>query len=220
MRFHDSRQALYSKGSIIVALQTIAFPLIDSLSKRTRAVALPPNQAIHISISQGSHTMSHEPIFEVKLQVHESNERDYRVFITSLRARLRNHTTEHVQVLPPREGNTPRLFDIVLTANSGDVRLRIQQDDLYIIGYQAHNTIQNSATWYEIENAGRTHLIEGATWLGFDAGYTRLQDISGRRREKMHRTRWCSMMPSTNYYRKQERQIFRHRQIRYSSSHR
>lgn len=126
--------------------------------------------------------MSDQPEFEVTFVVNESDAESYENFIVDLRNRVGDPDNQSagLPVLPPQE-NPPRLFfDVILRADHGDVRLRIQRDNLYVIGYQANNR------WYEIGNAGDQRLINNSTPLGFGGSYTTLQDRAGQRRENMN----------------------------------
>lgn len=64
------------------------------------------------------------------------------------------------------------------------MRLRIQRDNLYLLGYRDND--DDDGEWYEFKrnrNEPERHIIPGSTFLGFEGSYTAMQTAAKRRRE-------------------------------------
>ncbi|KAH0563089.1 hypothetical protein GP486_002344 [Trichoglossum hirsutum] len=105
--------------------------------------------------------------------------RAYRTFIEGLRTRLQSSLSHQRPVLPYQQNPPSRWFDITLRTQAHAVTLRIRLDNLYLDGYRAENPDQ----WFEFNNRATTHLIPGATFLGFNGSYDDLQNAGDRRRD-------------------------------------
>ncbi|XP_052197282.1 protein synthesis inhibitor II-like [Diospyros lotus] len=74
-----------------------------------------------------------------------------------------------------------KYFDVILKVNesistSGQVTLRIQQDNLYLVGFK-----NASDHWLEFGNSSSNKLITGSTFLGYNGSYISLQGNAANR---------------------------------------
>jgi hypothetical protein len=78
-------------------------------------------------------------------------------------------------VLPPEEQKPELWFHIVLRTETSSLTLAIRMDNLYLVGFET-----TSAVWWEFGKEGDTHLIPGASWLGFGGSYLDLIGKHGK----------------------------------------
>lgn len=126
------------------------------------------------------YTMADLPL---EFNVQEGNGNGYNDFILQLRELLSNPGmfSHNRPVLRPQQRPPNQWLDIVLRRGSRSVRLRIQMDNIYLIGYQANNH-----QWFELNNEDNAHFIAGATWLGYNGGYDALEGAARRGRDAVN----------------------------------
>ncbi|KAL6870708.1 hypothetical protein ACP4OV_014556 [Aristida adscensionis] len=99
---------------------------------------------------------------------------NYGEFMRQLRKEVIKYCSDHrpgidQPVLPP-EQEAPKLwFHVDLRGNSSSIKLAIRMDNLYLVGFQTQ-----AGVWWEFDNEQKTHLIDGAEWLGFGGSYKEL----------------------------------------------
>ncbi|GMP97030.1 hypothetical protein CsSME_00045477 [Camellia sinensis var. sinensis] len=113
----------------------------------------------------------------------ERGSRAYRNFIAGLRVVLRATFSHNIPILPAQQNASTRWFDIILRTNIHWIRLRIQQDNLYVRAFQ----MENSQEWLEFGRiSSSSHLIPESTFLGYEADYLSLQNVAGQCMDEIH----------------------------------
>lgn len=107
----------------------------------------------------------------------------YRKFIDKLRTKLGVTKSHGLPVLTPQKEPPPsdQWFDIVLRTKTQSIKLRIRRDNLYLGGYQMHNSNQ----WLEFGKDRDPHLISGSSFLGFGGSYTEMANTAKKKVEEV-----------------------------------
>lgn len=114
--------------------------------------------------------------FTEQLDVKRLNGESYMNFVKHLRQRLAVEYSHGVPVLPVRNEQDLRGFDIKLTSGRHETTVRIHHDNLDLRGFQ----MQRPQRWFEFGRSEQKppHLIEGSQLLEFDNNYDDLTAVA------------------------------------------